>query len=116
MANNTTLRYALNLISTASVVARRRLRNAPAPAAANSSANASNEVDIEDLRRVYGYFMDEARSLEFIKEQKGMLVDEIEGLEGELMGWDEGTMRGSGGRGRAGDGMRWDTGDKMDTE
>lgn len=64
MALETTLRYALNLISTAQVLARKRK---------------SDKVDIEDLRRAYSYFMDEKRSVQWLKEQQGSLVfEEIE--------------------------------------
>jgi RuvB-like protein 2 len=63
MATQTTLRYALNLISTAQIIARKRK---------------AEKVDVEDLRRAYTYFMDEKRSLQWLKEQQGTLVfDEI---------------------------------------
>lgn len=63
MATQTTLRYALNLISTAQIIARKRK---------------AEKVDVEDLRRAYTYFMDEKRSVQWLKEQQGMLVfDEI---------------------------------------
>jgi RuvB-like protein 2 len=65
MAMQTTLRYALNLISCAQVMARKRK---------------SETVDVEDLRRSYSYFMDEKRSVQWLKEQQGTLVfEEIEG-------------------------------------
>ena len=65
MAIQTTLRYALNLISCARVLARGRR---------------SDVVDVEDLRRSYSYFMDEKRSVQWLKEQQGALVfEEIEG-------------------------------------
>lgn len=64
MALETTLRYALNLISTANVVARRRK---------------SPTVGMEDLKRCYTYFLDEKRSVQWLKEQQGSLVfDELE--------------------------------------
>jgi len=67
MALETTLRYALNLISTANILARRR--GVPA-------------VDTEDLRRCYLYFLDEKRSVQWLKEQQGSLVfDEINAEE-----------------------------------
>lgn len=66
MALQTTLRYALNLISCAQVVARRRK---------------SDRVDVEDLRRAYTYFMDEKRSVQWLKEQQGTLVFEEIGME-----------------------------------
>jgi len=65
MGMQTTLRYALNLISCAQVVARKRK---------------AEKVDVEDLRRAYTYFMDEKRSVQWLKEQQGTLVfEEIDG-------------------------------------
>lgn len=65
MAMQTTLRYALNLISCAQVMARKRK---------------SDTVDVEDLRRGYAYFMDEKRSVQWLKEQQGSLMfEEVEG-------------------------------------
>jgi RuvB-like protein 2 len=65
MARQTTLRYALNLISCAQIVAKKRK---------------SEQVDVEDLRRAYTYFMDEKRSVQWLKEQQGSLIfDELEG-------------------------------------
>ena len=61
MAGSTTLRYALNLISCAQVIARKRK---------------ADKVDVEDLRRGYTYFMDEKRSVQWLKEQQGSLVFE----------------------------------------
>jgi RuvB-like protein 2 len=61
MATDTTLRYALNLISCAQVLARKRK---------------AEKVDVEDLRRGYGYFMDEKRSLQWLQEQQGFLLFE----------------------------------------
>ena len=61
MALQTTLRYALNLISCAQTLAKKRK---------------SDEVDVEDLRRAYTYFMDEKRSVQWLKEQQGFLVFE----------------------------------------
>jgi len=61
MAGSTTLRYALNLISCAQVIARKRK---------------ADKVDVEDLRRAYMYFMDEKRSVQWLKEQQGSLVFE----------------------------------------
>jgi RuvB-like protein 2 len=69
MAMETTLRYALNLISCAQVLARKRK---------------AEQVDVEDLRRAYTYFMDEKRSVDWLKQQQGSLVfEEIEPLERE---------------------------------
>ena len=61
MAMETTLRYALNLISCAQVLARKRK---------------AEHVDVEDLRRAYTYFMDERRSVDWLKQQQGALVFE----------------------------------------
>ncbi|TEB32417.1 RuvB-like helicase 2 [Coprinellus micaceus] len=67
MALQTTLRYALNLISCAQVLAKKRK---------------SESVDVEDLRRAYTYFMDEKRSVQWLKEQQGILMfDELDGHE-----------------------------------
>lgn len=61
MAMQTTLRYALNLIGCAKVLARKRR---------------AEQVDVEDLRRGYSYFMDEKRSVQWLKEQQGALIFE----------------------------------------
>lgn len=68
MARDTTLRYALNMISTAQMLARKRK---------------SDKVDVEDLRRSYAYFYDEKRSVEWLKQQQGSLVFEEIGTEGD---------------------------------
>lgn len=71
MALQTTLRYALNLIACAQVVSRKRK---------------SELVDVEDLRRSYTYFMDEKRSVQWLKEQQGSLIfEEIEGAADDVM-------------------------------
>lgn len=71
MAMSTTLRYSLNLISCAQVLARKRK---------------AESVDVEDLRRAYTYFQDEKRSVQWLKEQQGSLVFEEVGPEhSELM-------------------------------
>jgi RuvB-like protein 2 len=68
MAMDSTLRYALNLISCAHVISRKRK---------------AEQVDVEDLRRAYAYFMDEKRSVQWLKEQQGSLVfEEIRVEEG----------------------------------
>ena len=61
MALETTLRYVLNILSTAQVLARKRK---------------SDVVDTEDIRRSYTYFMDEKRSVQWLKEQQGHLIFE----------------------------------------
>ena len=74
MATETTLRYALNVISTAQVIARKRKA-------------AGGVVDVEDLRRSYAYFMDEKRSVQWLKEQQGSLVfEEVGQGHGEVEG------------------------------
>jgi len=59
MAQSTTLRYALQLISCGDVLARRRR---------------AKEVDVEDLKRAYVYFNDEKRSAQWLREQGGGLL------------------------------------------
>jgi RuvB-like protein 2 len=75
MALETTLRYALNLISCAQVIARKRKARA-------------GEVDVEDLRKAYKYFMDEKRSVQWLKEQQGALVFEEIGAPDDQMATD----------------------------
>jgi RuvB-like protein 2 len=72
MALETTLRYALNIISTAQVLARKRK---------------ATTVEVEDLKRSYSYFMDEKRSVQWLKEQQGSLIFEEMGTadDGEAM-------------------------------
>ncbi|KAF8971870.1 DNA helicase [Flammula alnicola] len=71
MAMQTTLRYALNLIACGRVVARKRK---------------AEQVDVEDLRRAYSYFMDEKRSVQWLKEQQGSLIfEEVGEATDELM-------------------------------
>ncbi|XP_076619076.1 ruvB-like helicase 2 rept [Colletes latitarsis] len=53
IALETSLRYAIQLITTASLVCRRRK---------------STEVNIDDVKRVYSLFLDENRSTQFLKE------------------------------------------------
>lgn len=76
MALQTTLRYALNLISCAQVVARKRK---------------SEKVDVDDLRRAYMYFMDEKRSVQWLKEQQGSLMFEEIGRAAEANEMDVGA-------------------------
>lgn len=70
MAVQTTLRYGLNLISCAQVLARKRK---------------AEKVDVDDLRRAYTYFMDEKRSVQWLKEQQGSLMFEVVGDEKDAM-------------------------------
>ncbi|XP_034247838.1 ruvB-like 2 [Thrips palmi] len=53
IAGETSLRYAIQLITTAGLVSRKRK---------------SNEVQMEDIKRVYSLFLDENRSMQFLKE------------------------------------------------
>jgi RuvB-like protein 2 len=59
MAQQTTLRYALQLIATAALIARRR---------------SSTTISVADLRKCYTYFLDEKRSVQWLKEQQGSLM------------------------------------------
>jgi RuvB-like protein 2 len=70
MAVQTTLRYALNLISCAQVLARKRK---------------AEKVDVDDLRRAYTYFMDEKRSVQWVKDQQGFLMFEVVRDEKDVM-------------------------------
>lgn len=64
IALETSLRYAIQLITTASLVCRKRK---------------STEVNIEDVKRVYSLFLDESRSTQFLKEyQDEFMFNEIE--------------------------------------
>lgn len=59
----TSLRYAIHLITTANLVARKRK---------------ATEVDVEDVRRVYSLFLDEKRSVQYLKEfQSQYMFNEI---------------------------------------
>lgn len=49
----TSLRYAIHLITCSNLIARKRK---------------SGEVDVEDVRRVYSLFLDEKRSVQYLKE------------------------------------------------
>ncbi|KAI1790971.1 TIP49-domain-containing protein [Ganoderma leucocontextum] len=65
LAQETTLRYVLNLISCAQMLAQKRKAEA---------------VDSEDVKRAYEYFHDEKRSVEWISDQTNCLVSE-EGVD-----------------------------------
>lgn len=65
LAAETTLRYVLNLISCAQMIAKKRK---------------AESVDDVDIRRAYVYFFDEKRSVQWIKEQQHRLVSE-EGVD-----------------------------------
>jgi len=60
----TSLRYAIQLITTAALVARKRK---------------ATEVSIDDVKRVYSLFLDESRSTQFLKEyQDAFMFNELE--------------------------------------
>lgn len=59
----TSLRYAIQLITTANLVARKRK---------------ATEVDVDDIKRVYSLFLDESRSTQFLKEyQQEFMFNEM---------------------------------------
>lgn len=63
VASETSLRYAIQLISVSSLVSRKRK---------------GTEISIEDVKRVYSLFLDEQRSVEFLKEyQDEFMFSEI---------------------------------------
>jgi len=65
IALETSLRYAIQLITTASLVSRRRK---------------TTEVSIDDVKRVYSLFLDENRSTQFLKEyQDDFMFNEFSG-------------------------------------
>ncbi|KAJ3716215.1 TIP49-domain-containing protein [Lentinula raphanica] len=69
IAGDAGMRYALGLIAVSQVVARKRVK---------FSGGGSEAVEVEDLRRAYGCFMDPGRSVQWLKEQQGsLLVEEI---------------------------------------
>ncbi|XP_065835333.1 ruvB-like 2 [Oscarella lobularis] len=53
IAMETSLRYAIQLITTANLVCRKRK---------------GTEVNVDDMKRVYSLFLDESRSTQFLKE------------------------------------------------
>jgi RuvB-like protein 2 len=62
----TSLRYAIHLITAAHFVARKRK---------------AMEVEVQDIKRVYSLFLDEKRSVQYLKEfQQQYMFNEIEGL------------------------------------
>lgn len=61
MATETSLRYAINLITTANVAA--KLRKA-------------GSVDVVDVRRVYNLFVDEKRSVQYLQEHAAEFLSE----------------------------------------
>jgi RuvB-like protein 2 len=64
-------RYAIQLISVSSLVSRKRK---------------GTEISIEDVKRVYSLFLDEQRSVEFLKEyQDEFMFSEIVGGGGDTV-------------------------------
>lgn len=72
IAGNTSLRYAIQLITAASLVCRKRK---------------GTEVEKSDVRKVYGLFQDQGRSVQFLRDyQSEFMFDEREeGDDGEAM-------------------------------
>lgn len=68
IAHDTSLRYAIQLISTGNLIAKRRK---------------ATEVLVEDIKKVYSLFLDENRSSKILKEhQDEYMFNEIEGIAG----------------------------------
>ncbi len=63
IGDDTSLRYALNLIAPAQLLAQRRKKPV---------------VEVEDVRKAYVYFMDHARSAMYARETSGMMFGEEE--------------------------------------
>ncbi|XP_019924847.2 ruvB-like 2 isoform X2 [Magallana gigas] len=62
----TSLRYAIQLITTANLVSRKRK---------------GTEVDVDDIKRVYSLFLDESRSTQFLKEyQQEFMFNELDNM------------------------------------
>lgn len=61
VARESNLRYALNLISTANMISKKRK---------------SEKIEVADVKRAYGYFLDLTRSQEWLKGQIGKLIFE----------------------------------------
>lgn len=61
VARESNLRYALNLISTANMISKKRK---------------SERIEVADVKRAYEYFLDLTRSQEWLKEQMGRLIFE----------------------------------------
>lgn len=59
IGSETSLRYAMQLITSSSLIARRRK---------------ATEVDVPDVRRAYTLFLDEKRSVQFCKEQESTFI------------------------------------------
>ncbi|WFD33262.1 DNA helicase [Malassezia cuniculi] len=65
MATETSLRYSINLITTANVAAKMRK---------------SDTVDVVDVRRVYNLFVDEKRSVQYLREHAAEFMSEVDEL------------------------------------
>jgi RuvB-like protein 2 len=61
IGSETSLRYAIQLITASSLVARRRKQQ---------------QVDVQDIRRCYSLFLDERRSIQFCEEQAASFMQE----------------------------------------
>lgn len=59
IAVETSLRYAIQLITTSNIVAMQRK---------------ANVVDVQDIRRVYSMFVDVKRSIEYLNEQQELYL------------------------------------------
>ncbi|KAJ2031305.1 RuvB-like protein 2, partial [Coemansia sp. S2] len=74
VATETSLRYAIHLISTGHLVAQKRQ---------------AAKVDVVDIKRVYSLFLDEARSVQYLKDyQDEFMYNEIAPSRGEQMAVD----------------------------
>lgn len=73
IALETSLRYAIQLITTASLVSRKRR---------------STEVSIDDVKRVYSLFLDEGRSTQFLKEYQDEYLYDQAGPGGDANAMD----------------------------
>lgn len=66
VAVDTSLRYAIQLITTANLVSKKRRRT---------------QVEIEDIKKVYSLFLDEMRSAQFLKEYQMEFMFSVPGEE-----------------------------------
>lgn len=83
----TSLRYAIHLITAAHLVARKRkvgLIRWNVVCTANGACHQATEVDVPDIRRVYGLFLDEKRSVEYLRQyaESFMFNEEGEDVDG----------------------------------
>ena len=68
IAGNTSLRYAIQLITAASLVCRKRK---------------GTEVEKADVRKVYGLFQDQGRSVQFLRDYQSEFMFDERGEDGE---------------------------------